>query len=228
MNWMKSDSTEDQQYSGAQMRLPPSTKLNPYTTSNLQLRSPVMANPDFSLLQSTDHEQLSLPLSQNGSSFLPEAQQPLRHFIDNLASSEDQRSSSSSSSATHLSMALPMPMPNASTDLGLGLMMTNNNENPNPHNHLPQNQHASYVPMALGGPLAEALQHSGNSASNASRLGKMTTGALNLLGNESWDLSSPQESPRMASPTGVLQKTLASLSDSSSGSGSTAAKHNLN
>lgn len=79
----------------------------------------------------------------------------------------------------------------------------------------------NWIPVSwqspMGGPLAEVLQSTTNAANAAvTSRGCKTPGGLNLM-TEAWDLS-PHGSPRMASPTGVLQKTLASLSDSSSGS----------
>ncbi|CAN6466341.1 unnamed protein product [Victoria cruziana] len=79
----------------------------------------------------------------------------------------------------------------------------------------------------LGGPLAEVLQSSGSAAAPPSSpkgcSSKSSSSGLNLLTDGWGEGSSPRGgSPRMASsPTGVLQKTLASLSDSSSGSSPT-------
>ncbi|XP_031499041.1 growth-regulating factor 4-like [Nymphaea colorata] len=79
----------------------------------------------------------------------------------------------------------------------------------------------------LGGPLAEVLQSSGSTAAapNSPKgcSSKSSSSGLNLLTDGWGEGNSPRGgSPRMASsPTGVLQKTLASLSDSSSGSSPT-------
>lgn len=94
--------------------------------------------------------------------------------------------------------------------VGLGLM------NEDRHRHTNNN---SWIPVTwqspVGGPLAEVLQSSTNGGGIPSR-GCKTSSGLNLM-SDGWGLS-PHGSPRMASPTGVLQKTFASLSDSSSGS----------
>lgn len=95
--------------------------------------------------------------------------------------------------------------------MGLGLM-NEERQRQNTNNWIPVSWQSS-----MGGPLAEVLQSTTNAANAAvTSRGCKTPGGLNLM-TEAWDLS-PHGSPRMASPTGVLQKTLASLSDSSSGS----------
>ncbi|KAM0946735.1 putative transcription factor interactor and regulator C3H-WRC/GRF family [Dioscorea sansibarensis] len=73
--------------------------------------------------------------------------------------------------------------------------------------------------MGSGGPLAEVLHNNGCS-SNSSRnsCGEL----MNLMGNGSSHEASPEDSPvrPVSSPSGVLQKALASISDSSSSSSS--------
>eukprot|EP00252_Welwitschia_mirabilis_P013937 TRINITY_DN3088_c0_g1_i3.p1 TRINITY_DN3088_c0_g1~~TRINITY_DN3088_c0_g1_i3.p1 ORF type:complete len:603 (-),score=61.55 TRINITY_DN3088_c0_g1_i3:625-2433(-) len=243
MNWMKEASDHHhQQQSNMEasaittpLRHPSSTKSAATSNWLLQyphLRVPQLGTQEMTLLQGSEQPQIN---SSQNSALFAETQQPLRHFIDDWSTSEEQQRSPLT---TQLSMSLPMTTKTASTDLGLGLMMDND------HNRQRHQQSAtSYIPVALGGPLAEALQHSATATTaaitrnpNPNPRVSISSAALNLLsssndGSSSWDFSgapSPQQSPRMAScssPSGVIQRTLASLSDSSSGS-SIANKHN--
>ncbi|GLJ23824.1 hypothetical protein SUGI_0452130 [Cryptomeria japonica] len=115
------------------------------------------------------------------------------------------------------------------TQMGLGVGMGLGLLNEDRHR-----QTSNWIPVTwqspVGGPLAEVLQSSTTNAGGTPGGGSKSSG-LNLMGDR-WELS-PRGSPRMASPTGVLQKTLASLSDSSSGSSpravaaAAAAKHEM-
>ncbi|KAJ7528340.1 hypothetical protein O6H91_16G095000 [Diphasiastrum complanatum] len=178
--------------------------------------------------------------------------QPLRHFFDDWPRSRDSSTLSWSdaeeekqpqpkSSATQLSISitaasdltssparsktvfspLRLSMSRAGTEdaaadpthMGLGMALTS-------HQSL-------WFPMSsmenpMGGPLAEALQSSGPHAVNKAGGG---AGGLNLLGDGGRNDSSasPQESSRLPSPTGVLQKTFGCcFSDSSSSASSPA------
>ncbi|GLJ40698.1 hypothetical protein SUGI_0840610 [Cryptomeria japonica] len=108
--------------------------------------------------------------------------------------------------------------------VGMGLGLLNEDRHRQTNNWIPVTWQSP-----VGGPLAEVLQSSTN-AGGTPRGGCKTSG-LNLM-SDGWELS-PRGSPRMASPTGVLQKTFASLSDSSSGSSpravaaAAAAKHEI-
>ncbi|KAH9307290.1 hypothetical protein KI387_035201 [Taxus chinensis] len=93
--------------------------------------------------------------------------------------------------------------------VGMGLGLMNEDRHRQTNNWIPVTWQSP-----VGGPLAEVLQSSTN-AGGTPRGGCKTSG-LNLM-SDAWELS-PHGSPRMASPTGVLQKTFTSLSDSSSGS----------
>ncbi|KAL2610539.1 hypothetical protein R1flu_029112 [Riccia fluitans] len=84
------------------------------------------------------------------------------------------------------------------------------------------------VPAAVGGPLAEVLQSS-TPRSGGGGCQTNKSSCLNLL-CDGWD-SSPRDSPRMASPTGVLQKATfggSSFSDSSCSSGGSSPRTLIN
>lgn len=121
-------------------------------------------------------------------------------------------------SSLKLSMSMARGAEDDPTQMGLGVGMGLGPMNEERHHRQNTN---NWIPVSwqstMGGPLAEVLQSTtnGSNAAVTSR-GCKTPGGLNLM-TEGWDLS-PHGSPRMASPTGVLQKTLASLSDSSGGS----------
>eukprot|EP01018_Ginkgo_biloba_P040044 Gb_05477 [translate_table: standard] len=170
-------------------------------------------------------------------------EQPLRHFFDAWPRSRDRSTDFSSSpnisisssprGAGKLSLSpLKLSMPSRSssgalhhdddlgidpTQMGLGVGMGLGLED----RHRPTNSNsASWIPIAwdspMGGPLAEVL-HSTCTTPRECNV-NIKTSALNLM-TDGWDATSPKQSPPMASsPSGVLQKTFGSLSDSSTGS----------
>lgn len=100
------------------------------------------------------------------------------------------------------------------TQMGLGMGMGMGMGLANQTNEQCRQKQTSWNPITwespMGGPLAEVL--------NSTKDCNVKNSALNLM-TDGWDCS-PRggDSSRMASPTGVLQKTFGSLSDSSTGS----------
>ncbi|KAH9297515.1 hypothetical protein KI387_029197 [Taxus chinensis] len=93
------------------------------------------------------------------------------------------------------------------------------------HHHHHQQQHTNWIPITwespVGGPLAEVLN---STTATPSTKNSSSSSALNLMTGEGWDCSSTSPGRGDTSPTGVLQKTFGSLSDSSTGSSPRAIK----
>ncbi|XP_077247505.1 growth-regulating factor 7-like [Tasmannia lanceolata] len=152
-----------------------------------------------------------------------------RRFID--AWSNDNNNKSSNSSGGELpvsSLTLSMPSGEDMNQIQMGLGITDSEH----YNVGLKPQPLSWmnpVPWLTGGPLGEVLQSSTGAGSNSASphggcsSNKSSCGGLNLMSDGWVEGPSPRESPPrpVSSPTGVLQKTLASFSDSSSGNSPT-------
>lgn len=119
------------------------------------------------------------------------------------------------------------------TDMGLGMGMglgiesehhLHDRQRQQHHHHHHNQQHTSWIPItwesSVGGPLAEVL----NSTTATPCAKNTSSSALNLMIGDGWDCSSSSPGRGDTSPTGVLQKTFGSLSDSSTGSSPRALK----
>ncbi|KAL4187220.1 hypothetical protein AMTRI_Chr09g17830 [Amborella trichopoda] len=163
-----------------------------------------------------------------------------RHFIDAWSQTRDSSWPQGTekpllSSASKLSLSsLTLSMSGNEEDIdpvqmGLGLS-DSERESSIKRQPLSWMMPVSWQSSTPGGPLAEVLQSSTptNAASPNNCNGKSSSGGLNLM-TDGWGEANSRDSPKqVSSPTGVLQKTLASLSDSSSGSSPTfAAKSEL-
>ncbi|XP_068635972.1 growth-regulating factor 4-like [Aristolochia californica] len=188
--------------------------------------------------ESRQNDQCCLYLNSDLSSLEdPNRRDPPRRFID--AWSISARDAATTAAATNNSKicispggklpisSLTLSMPSGNEEdfdhIQMSLSVTDSEDResvarPNWSNSVP------WLASPLGGPLGEVLQSSTTAGSNSasphggcSSSGKSSCGGLNLM-IEGWaEGSSPRESPPrvVSSPTGVLQKTLASLSDSS-------------
>ncbi|XP_068651341.1 growth-regulating factor 4-like [Aristolochia californica] len=193
--------------------------------------------------ESQQNDQCCLYLNSDLSAFEdPNQRDPPRPFI--VAWSMSARDAATTAAATNNSKmclspggelpmsSLTLSMPNGReedfNDIQMSLSVTDSEgreggARPSWSSSLP------WVASPLGGPLGEVLQSSTTAGSNSTSShgdcssSKSSCGGLNLM-SEGWaEGSSPLESPLRvsSSPTGVLQKTLPSLSDSSGSSSPT-------
>ncbi|XP_058104974.1 growth-regulating factor 3-like [Magnolia sinica] len=173
----------------------------------------------------------------------PDRKQPPRRFIDawsvsegaDLSNNDNEKSPVSSGgklSISSLTLSMSGGNGTAAEDMDQIQMGLSISESERDHGCV-KSQPLSWMnsvpwlsPPSLGGPLGEVLQSSTAAASSphgCCSSSKSSCGGLNLM-NDGWgEAASPHERPLRpdSSPTGVLQKTLASLSDSSSSSSPT-------